>query len=224
MSGAGFSQSMAMTDEYFPLHKGSYSVYAAHVEWCARSTATGSLGTKEAEIKWKSEVTDVYKEGNIEAGRVRGLVDDLAWYEPGKEPSDRIILRVGATHYYLISDHVEEAWSEITSSKGTSYLECLAEAEPFLEAPLTMGAHFGEIGETPRNMYCYVVESAKAFNANSVRGAPSLKKMMEYTIAFRTNPDHSIVGFVPHLGITRYTYCHHGTTANAEARLIEYKR
>ena len=51
---------------------------------------------------------------------------------------------------------------------------------------------------------------------------PSTEKMSQFLLSFRTRPDHTIIEFVPGIGITRYVYVHHGTVAEADVKLIEY--
>jgi hypothetical protein len=43
-----------------------------------------------------------------------------------------------------------------------------------------------------------------------------------YTLVYRTNPDHTMLGLVPGLGVVHYAYKHHGTTAEADAWLVGY--
>jgi hypothetical protein len=47
--------------------------------------------------------------------------------------------------------------------------------------------------------------------------------MDQYTIRFMTMPDETIIDFVPGIGITRFSYSHHGSAANAEMKLSEIK-
>jgi len=65
------------------------------------------------------------------------------------------------------------------------------------------------------------VESADSLPASVRRLRLDLTDSL-YTLVYRTNPDHTILGFVPGVGIVRYAYSHHGTTAEADAWLVGY--
>lgn len=211
-------------NEYFPLIKGSYSIYSAQVEWTEGDSSKGNVQVRRAEITWKSEMVDVFERGRIRAARIRGFVYDLAWYEPSKPPGDYVILQVGTNHYHVIQGNTEEMWNRIVTSNGFSYLEELCADNLMLEVPLAVGAVFGDFTETPRGAYCNLVTDEHTFDPGSVKGALLLPSAKEFLIRYWTNPDHSITGFVPGLGVTSFVYRHHGTVANCQAKLIEVHR
>jgi hypothetical protein len=47
-------------------------------------------------------------------------------------------------------------------------------------------------------------------------------KVNQYQLVYRTLPDHQIIEFAPNIGITRYTYVHHGTVSETDLKLIEF--
>jgi hypothetical protein len=205
---------------YFPLRKGTCWFYSAEVEWTVPDTA-GEV--RRSNVTLKSEVTDTFVKGNITAARVRGFVYDLSWYEPNNGPGDYVIVRVGVNRYYLIGNDAEAFWKKLIASDGESYLEELGEDTVLLEVPLTKGALFGESAQTPRGWYCWSVTSERNISLSSVGGAPAISSPIEFIIQFRTNPDHTILKFVPGVGITGYEYHHHGTVSNCRAVLIRFQ-
>lgn len=59
-------------------------------------------------------------------------------------------------------------------------------------------------------------------NLDEIKGVmPTIIADREYELMFYTIPAHRTVNFVPGLGITGYTYVHHGTTSEAYLELIE---
>lgn len=201
-----------------PWQKGTVWTYSAHVEWNEKGQE------KSADLTWETLVAATYQKGSLRAARVSGFLTDLAWYETGKKPSEAILLQVGSNHLFLISDKVDEVWNDITLGKyDHSYFELLNSAELLLEMPLTPDARWGDLANTPRGMYCWVCEGSGPFDLKAVQGAPQLPEPHEeFLISMRTNPDDMHYGLVPGLGFTRFSYHHHGTTSNAEVKLIKY--
>lgn len=208
-------------EEYIPWRKGTVWTYAAKVDWVDSKTKE----IKSDQIRYEVTVVDTYTSGNIRAARLRGFVFDLAWYEPGKKPSDCLLVQIGPNHLFFINDGVEKIWPELVGGTYDSYFPQLADAELLLEMPLTENARWGDLANTPRDMYCWIANEGGKFEASSVTGAPALSpRPKEFTVSCRTNPDDSAFGVVPGLGITWYAYHHHGTVSNAEARLVKYVR
>ena len=210
-------QSPATIRDYFPLHKGTYWVYSADVDW----TVMNSQGeVRHSHVRFKSEVTDVVTRGNVFAARMRGFVQELGWYEPDRPPGDYVIVRVGVNHYYLMGSDAAELWTKITELPPDSRLEELGDDDLLLEVPLTRGALFGDPAQTPRAWYCWEVADEQPVHlpARVSRRAG----LHEFTLKLRTTPDFTEFGFVPGVGISRFRYAHHGTVANCEARLVEF--
>jgi hypothetical protein len=72
--------------------------------------------------------------------------------------------------------------------------------------------------------YCWCVEEigpAKLPGAVA-RSFPSAKAR-QYSLAYRTNPDHTLHNFVPGIGVMNYEYRHHGTVEDASDTLIDFQ-
>ena len=96
-------------------------------------------------------------------------------------------------------------------------LECRAKHRLF-------GDRFGDPASLERadGMYVWVVEDRSPADLTAVRGAKKGKSATRYRLTLRTNPDHTFIDFVPGIGITHYTYGHHGTPAYTDLRLVEF--
>ncbi|CAN5364288.1 hypothetical protein BH09VER1_BH09VER1_54600 [soil metagenome] len=207
-------------EEYMPWRKGTVWSYAAKVDWVDNQTKE----IKSDKIRYEVTVVDTYASGAIRAARLRGFVFDLAWYEPGKKPSDCLLVQIGPNHLFLIEDGVEKLWPELARGAYDSYFPQLEEAQMLLEMPLTENARWGDLANSPRDMYCWIASEGGKFAPSSVAGAPRLTaKEKEFEISCRTNPDATAFGVVRGLGIIWYSYHHHGTTSDAVAQLVKYK-
>jgi len=71
-------------------------------------------------------------------------------------------------------------------------------------------------------MYCWVAGDAIQPNVMNIKGLASSDAVIEFPIYNGTLSDHSIMHFIPGVGISCYEYHHHGTVSDAEVRLIEY--
>jgi hypothetical protein len=164
-------------------------------------------------VEWTATVVAAR---SLPAGRlllVRGFVSELAWSVPTTEPrlsilaclNDRL-LRLGfladsAARYRF--DH----WSDSSAARG----------EVLLQAPLRDGAVFGQDPPRQDDMYGWVVETLETPPAiPSGCGKPRAES---FRLTLRTLPDHQIVEWRAGVGITAYTYVHHGTPAAALVRL-----
>ncbi len=94
----------------------------------------------------------------------------------------------------------------------------------FLDWPLTEGKRWGEPEALKRDdlLYQWVVEEERPVRVR-VKGVEATGRGTQYRLALRTLPDHTLIDFVPGLGITHYIYSHHGTLAQAEVELVEYR-
>lgn len=206
-------------DDYFPLSKGTQWIYSADVDWTVLNTG-GEV--RHSHVTFKSEVTDVFSAEHVFAAKIRGFIHDLSWYEPGRPTADHVIVRVGVNRYYLIDQNVAEFWEKMIGLASDPYLEELGDDNILLETPLRKGVLYGEPAQTPRAWYCWAVTGER--RVRMAQAVSRAKTLHEYSIRFQTSPDHTVMGFTPGIGITRYEYGHHGTVANCRARLIEFHR
>ena len=154
-----------------------------------------------------------------ETETVTGAPWDLAWYDPAKEPSKYGILQVGGKFYKVPVETVARLSNAQDNLSGL-----VNEGSIFLDTPLEAGKKFGDLACLTRsdNMYCWVVGEVRSFDASGIKGVDPSRKLQEYPITIRTNPDISTMYFVLGVGITGYSYIHHGTVSEVDVHLIEY--
>jgi len=93
-----------------------------------------------------------------------------------------------------------------------------------LQLPLHTGELFGrDPAERRDTFYAWFVEVAEPVPPSVRRLLPGITDSL-YSVVYRTNPDYTLVGFVPGLGVAHYVYSHHGTTAETEAWLVAFQR
>jgi hypothetical protein len=92
-----------------------------------------------------------------------------------------------------------------------------------MKVPSKVGAVWDDLPGRDDGMYCWSVEETTPLKAGTRVGQISLpQESTEYTIIFRTCPDHTIRKFVPGIGFTAYTYSHHGTIMDLDEHLVEF--
>jgi len=209
-----------LPNDYFPLVKGARWTYQAKVDWAERTGSSGAIGVQHVDLRWQCEITDVFETQNIRAARFYGWPSDLNWYERDRDRGWHVIVQIGASHYHLLHETAgETVWRQITSDP-TSLYNLLGGDNLILETPLVEGAIFGDFAQTYRGQYCWKVMTERSYQSGLLRHGIKRKPAVEYVIRYWTNPDDTVVGFVPGLGMTHFQYRHHGTVSNVDAKLI----
>ena len=204
----------AKVGEGFPLKAGSYWVYKGTVKWQDGTEA------KETSVAWRMEVIRSERVGKYEVTFLEGHPEDLAWFTPGKPRGIHVFVNDGGRYYELGS--VTDPGS-LLADEAT--LESHLQPESvFLELPLNKGMCLGRAPDIQRddNMYCWSVGAPTSYAPQGVTGIPSGNPFFDYELSFRSLPDHTMIHFVPGIGITSFVYGHHGTLSEADVHLIEY--
>lgn len=198
----------------FPLEKGTKWVYEGSVKWQAEAEVF------EDTVSWTMEVIDSIERIHVKGYQLKGSPLELAWYEPDKMPGTHVIVQVGSKYFY--GD--ETTWQRLQDPEDL-LLGLVTESNLFLDMPLQTNNYFGETGQLTRGDFSYfwVVESEEMVSLEQVTGLETAGELPQYSLSFRTLPDHQLVDFVPGVGITRYVYVHHGTVSEADVRLVEFQ-
>ena len=205
----------------FPLALGARWTYQGTVKW----TAPNSSQVRTDAVTWTMEALAKIVRGHVTGWRLRGVPTDLAWYEAGDRPAERVLLQIGASTFYLLdAEDGPRIWKRLTDSHDD--LPGLEFAEPALqlELPLQNGQVFGESGQLCRldRSYCWHVTAAGTLDW-PVQGLPNAAAPRPiYEVTYQSLPDTTTVGFCHGVGIVRFSYRHHGTTAEADVRLVEF--
>jgi len=200
----------------FPLRKGSRWVYEGEAEW------TRGDKVQSGRVREVMEVL-AYLPGPEAsfAAVVRGFPLDLAWYQPGRKAAISILVCRKGRFYQRPSSGLKHALVHARILLADPAFPTAQEEDPFLDLPLAAGKVWGTGASREDGMYCWVVEGPKArpFTAPAVaRGAA----FQPFTAVYRTNPDHMSLDFAPGLGLTAFSYEHHGTVARTQVRLVAY--
>jgi hypothetical protein len=210
--------SSAQIADYFPLATGAYWLYQGTVKW-TRPNST-PVEVVEQKIQWKMEVTRKVEDNDIVGYEMKGAPWDLAWYEAGQAPSEYSIIRVGTNRFYTADINTTIR----LFNADDILIDLVRPGDLLLEIPLVPGERFcDDISITrPDGMYCWTVAKVSQVDLNDVKGISSSVSLDEYSIFQVTMPDSSGFTFVPGIGITSYTYRHHGTISECDLKLIEF--
>jgi len=198
----------------FPMEKGTVLSYAGTIRWTDSSNCV-----REKQIEWSMRVVARFLKPNMEIAYIAGHPLDLCWYEEGKAPGNYLIARYRRS-YYLVSLKSDQ-WREVAEKIRVkdNGLVCPGERiELFLDLPLLLGMKFG--GDDPaRSDYCWQVEKVTPANWNELPVRSEMPNAV-FHLCYETNPDTTTFDFLPGIGITAFTYRHHGTVGEVNLHLI----
>ncbi len=201
-----------------PLEKGTQWTYAGKVEW----TADDSAVVRSTNVQWVMDVVDVVQRGSVRASVVRGIPDELAWYEPARMPGFCVLLQVTNRVYRIEADNEKQAANlarELTDERH----ELPTSADEWLVLPLAKGQRWAvDAADRKDNWYCWYVQEQK-MKRLKVEGYRARGRAAVWSLVYFTNPDHQIVDIAEGIGITRYVFVHHGTVFSAHVRLVSLK-
>lgn len=200
----------------FPLEKGMRWAYEGKVEW----TVMNSAKVLSTNIHWVMDVVDVMQRGAVRASVVRGLPDELAWYEPNRLPGFAVLVSI-TNHVYRIPANSKQDGQNLARRLTSERCKLPPSAEDWLVFPLAKGKRWGGDSDRKDNYYCWYVQGKQVKNL-WVEGNSAKNPAAVWTLIYRTNPDHQIMDLVAGLGITRYVFAHHGTVASADVRLVSF--
>jgi hypothetical protein len=150
---------------------------------------------------------------------VRDWPTALAWWEPGQPPVTSVLMCT-SSRVYLLTPNAGTA--EALGDSLIRGIRLPSQDDLILQFPLHSGDLFGrDTTERSDFLYAWYVEGAAQVPSNYRRWQVLAADSM-YALAYRTLPDHQLVGFVPYLGLVSYIYGHHGTVAEANAVLIAF--
>ncbi len=204
----------------FPLVPGTEWVYRGFV----RSWEKGSTVGRVTGVTWTMSVVRVVERDGISAVVVKGFPADLDWSDGHAEPQLSILVETPDAKFYMDSEwDTQSVLGQIDDPKYP--LQDLARVDDwFMQLPLAAGQRFcGDEGmQRPDGRYCWLTGAPHPAELNHVKGlTPSARTA--YEVEYDTLPDDEEFDFVDGVGITKYGYHHHGTTADTELRLIEFR-
>ena len=204
----------------FPLSPGTYWAYQGLV----RSELEDSSVGKVTEVTWKMSVVRRVERDGLLVAIVNGFPSDLNWSEGSAKPTLSLLIESQDASLYLISTADDPSLTEQVDNPQYALGDLLREDERILQLPLRAGARFGcDEGAENREdgEYCWVVGSPHPAALAGVKGVVAGNRV-SYEVDYHTNPDDSEIEFVPGIGITSYSYHHHGSIAETELHLVEF--
>lgn len=201
-------------EDGFPMSVGTYWVYEGPVKW----NVPGSPDVAEDTITWRMEIVKTFERDGIAAARVKGHPGDLAWYDENRQPGDYLIARTSEDKYYLVNASRVDNIMKRLLDENDSLDGLFDKTELFLDLPLSINKTFGGLD----GGYHWQVIEVDSLDSWLIRELP-LPHFTRYRLGLVTLPDHTIVDFVPGVGITGYTYIHHGTVSEVNVKLVGFQ-
>jgi hypothetical protein len=206
----------AASCQALPLTPGTSWTYRADVAWTA---APGDSMARRS-ISWTTRVIDVRATDSAVVATVDGWPTDLAWWTPERARSTSVLYCIGGRLYVLHPQPgtATSVVDELLNGRRRPSLDALV-----VRLPLRTGDLYGrDAAERQDNMYAWYVESATPA-PDSLRRLASRTADSVYSLVYRTLPDFTRSDFLPGLGMVRYVYSHHGTTADSKATLVAFR-
>ncbi len=199
-----------------PLEPGTTWTWEAQVRWYDSEKQSDGSAT----VQWKSQILGRADRPGMQIALLCGDVRDLAWYEPGKRRQ---------RHAWVVTE--DQAWYLLDSGQvdrllgGAEPSTVLTGESVQFRTPLSEFDRFGDSAVLERDdlLYAWVADKVERRAVEGLRTvAPAPRTVL--AMSLRTLPDHQFVDYADGVGVVRYVYGHHGTTAEAEARLVEFIR
>jgi hypothetical protein len=211
--------------DYFPLRVGN--------TWEYVGTARNDTDQKkiiEKKVRVVMRVVDVTRGGNAMLFMMKGHPSDAAWaLEPENLPQNVVQVPASTYGYLLVAnkvfripeEHVDEVKKSIEED-GCLAPELISQDDLDFEFPLFRGQVFGNPSQIARGdkSYAWHVTDSTLYHA-SEKGL--IREVPRYTLEYLTMPDYTECAFVPYVGIVSYSYSHHGTTAQVDLDLRDYR-
>ena len=183
----------------FPDAPGTVWHFKAAVQW----TPENSSQVRSADITWNTSVISKHHSGAATVLVLSGFPTDLAWYEPAMRPRVTLITTTSEGLYLnTLPDQADIQKAIEQALKGAP------EGERILLAHPRVGDCLGGTPGRDDGRYCWHVERKVTRRGHT-----------GWEVAYRTNPDHQLLEFVPGVGVTLFEFEHHGTVASARAEL-----
>jgi len=202
------------------LKPGNYWIYSGTAESADSSRPGESPSVNRFPVRWKVEILEETARDDLRAYLVRGGFLDLTWFAAGRNRGDYLWIVYGGRFYVLQAN--PDLLKAFRDPKA-SLLEQIKREQPMIQLPLTDSScaePLEEGDELKRDdlFYCWHFEDKTRIRLQAV--GLTKRNAEVWSLWYRTNPDHQIVGFVPHIGFVSYDFAHHGTPSQAHVKLV----
>lgn len=173
-------------------------------------------------VTWTTQVLEVVRRGAWSAAVMQGHPGDLVTWGAAPMPSSYVIVWRDGRYYQPSSP--APVLARLRDPRDD--LEHLVdEADLLLSLPLRAGDAYCDEPRSDGNRHdCWTVEPPRPWSRTSITGAPPPSALSEraFPIMLRTMPDHTVLTYVPGLGLVAYAYAHHGTLEEVELVLVSF--
>jgi hypothetical protein len=205
----------------FPLAEGTAWTYRGLVKWTDEPNII-----RQQTLTWTMTITRTLHYRQYVIAEVKGHPQDLAWFDEKAGPGDYLIVYDGTANYYLLQGNDRKRLLKRVRAAKEDLEDLFWPSDLFLTWSLSAGNSYGSDPEMPvrtDHMYCWALERTSLQAITDVPGIEPAQQQTSYRLAYRTNPDEQVMDFVPNIGLTTFTYVHHGTVAEAHLELIAFK-
>lgn len=212
--------------DVFPMAIGTSWEYRGEVRW------EGEHGKIFSEpLEWKTQVVDFARHHGTSIALLRGAPMDLAGWHPGDDQHYSLLIHRGRTFYFRSAPEAPEFFLKFKHHPIWPFHRPPPKGSPirpedaWFSVPLATGQKTCAPSQAARQdaMYCWTVDTKAPAELGGAQGIPPGNRV-EFSLAYRTAPDHEIVGLAPGIGIVEYEYQHHGTVAEAKIKLVKFYR
>jgi hypothetical protein len=203
-----------------PLEAGRTWEYRGSARWTGPDQRVDS-----APIRWTMRILAVRDGSDRRAALVRGWIQELAWYEPDRTPGYSVLVARGNRLYHIDAADSAGAFQALQRAVAPGATPPEG-SELIVDSALAVGRLYGQIqgrGDRADTFYAWYVESREPIHPPEAWSAAS-PTALQWRLVYRTMPDHQVLDLVPGVGVTHYTYGHHGTVADADVRLVSVRQ
>ena len=204
-----------METSRFGLVYGRSNVYVGRARWTDAATRAHS-----AAVSWRMGILQVHASSDTRAAVVRGWVQELAWYTPGQRPAFSILIEHRGRLYHLDASDSAAAVDSL-SAVMRDPSSAAKRARLIVDSTLSVGRTFGgdpDRGQRNDGWYAWQVDSKAKFSRRE-QWSKMVTEPIRWRIGYRTLPDEQTIEFIAGVGISRFEYVHHGTTATVDVHL-----
>jgi len=197
----------------FPLTSGARWHYEGTAQW----TEEGAEEPKVAPLSWDMEALEVFSSSGSTVAVMRGMISETSGYTPGQEPGYAVLVeRKNKVELFPQADELEARTLAKSLAENPS---TGADGDLLVVLPLAKDKSWGSDEPRDDTMYQWYVEEERSDGPSIPGTSPSGKA---FVVVYRTNPDTTTMELVPGVGITRWSYEHHGTVSAVDLALTSF--
>jgi len=218
-------ENVAATD-YFPLQPGNRWVY----EGTARNdTEQGTVVKRKVRVVMR--VVDVTRSGSALLFTMEGHPSDAAWALKATDASEDVVeVRPSTYGYLVVANKVfripQERLGDVRRAiEDGGFLKpgLISQNDLEFEFPLFTGQVFGtphQMARSDRSYAWHVTDITPYYPPGRQKGKVARGGLR---LVYVTRPDRTEALFVPYVGLASFSYNHHGTIAQVDIHLHDYR-